>query len=107
MNEMPAAWVEPLKPWVAPLTRFNQFMVRQMEQWASLQMGSLKAYADLGVAQVRVALKVTDRSSLNEFADSQFAVLEPPGADEAVTVDIDQPLDRLVGAILRQLPAGP
>lgn len=39
--------------------------------------------------------------------DSQFAVLEPPGADEAVTVDIDQPLDRLVGAILRQLPAGP
>jgi phasin family protein len=65
MNEMPAAWVEPLKPWIAPLTRFNQFMVRQMEQWTSLQMGSLKAYADLGVAQVRVALKVTDRSSLN------------------------------------------
>lgn len=39
--------------------------------------------------------------------DSQFAVLEPPGPDEAVTIDIDQPLDRLVGAILRQLPAGP
>ena len=75
MNEMPAAWVEPLKPWIAPLTRFNQFMIGQMEQWASLQMGSLKAYADLGVAQVRVALKVTDRRSLNEFADSQFAVL--------------------------------
>ncbi|MVA69800.1 gluconokinase [Agrobacterium vitis] len=33
--------------------------------------------------------------------DSQFAALEPPGADEqAVTVDIDQPLDSLVAAIV-------
>lgn len=75
MNEMPAMWIDPLKPWVAPLTRFNQFMVGQMEQWAALQMGSLKAYVDLGVAQIRVALKVTDPHSLHEFADSQFAVL--------------------------------
>ncbi|MCO5760978.1 MAG: hypothetical protein NHG36_05640, partial [Chromatiaceae bacterium] len=33
------------------------------------------AYVDLGVAQVKVALKVTDPHSLHEFADSQFAVL--------------------------------
>ncbi|MVA60299.1 gluconokinase [Agrobacterium vitis] len=33
--------------------------------------------------------------------DSQFAALEPPLADEhAVTVDIDQPLDSLVAAIV-------
>lgn len=33
--------------------------------------------------------------------DSQFAALEPPGADErAITVDIDQPLDQVVAAIL-------
>lgn len=32
---------------------------------------------------------------------SQFAALEPPGADEqAITVDIDQPLDQVVAAIL-------
>ncbi len=30
---------------------------------------------DLGLAQVKVALKVTDPHSLHEFADSQFAVL--------------------------------
>jgi gluconokinase len=36
--------------------------------------------------------------------DSQFAALEPPGPDEAVTVDIDQPLDTLVEQILAQLP---
>jgi len=31
--------------------------------------------------------------------DSQFAALEPPGPDEALTVDIDQPLAVLVAAI--------
>jgi len=36
--------------------------------------------------------------------DSQFAALEPPGPDEdAVTVEIDQPLDRLVSDILHQM----
>ena len=36
--------------------------------------------------------------------DSQFATLEPPGPDEAaITVDIAQPLDRLVAEILRRL----
>ena len=37
---------------------------------------------------------------------SQFAALEPPGPDEqAVTVDIDQPLDRLVEDIVATLGA--
>lgn len=31
--------------------------------------------------------------------DSQIATLEPPGPDEALTVDIDQPLDGIVAAI--------
>ena len=36
--------------------------------------------------------------------DSQFATLQPPGPDEdAVTVDIDQPLDALVEEILRRI----
>ena len=35
--------------------------------------------------------------------DSQFAALEPPGADEALTVDIDQPLDALVAAVMADL----
>nr|WP_051074097.1 gluconokinase [Rhizobium freirei] len=36
--------------------------------------------------------------------DSQFAALEPPGADEeAITVDIDQPLDMVVAAIMTAL----
>lgn len=36
--------------------------------------------------------------------DSQFAALEPPGPDEqAISVDIDQPFDAVVAAILTQL----
>ena len=36
--------------------------------------------------------------------DSQFATLEPPGPDEAaITIDIDQPMERLVADVLRQL----
>ncbi|NUB45602.1 gluconokinase [Fertoebacter nigrum] len=32
--------------------------------------------------------------------DSQFAALEPPGPDEALRMDIDQPLDALVARIV-------
>jgi gluconokinase len=39
--------------------------------------------------------------------DSQFAALETPGPDEAITVDIDRPLSTLVDTILTQLEAIP
>lgn len=71
MKQMPTV----LEQWVAPWQRTNQFMVERMEQWAALQMESLKAYVDLGVAQIKVALKVNNPNSLQEFTDSQFAVL--------------------------------
>ena len=32
--------------------------------------------------------------------ESQFATLEPPGPDEAITADIDQPLSRLIAGLL-------
>ena len=71
MNEMVVLFGK----WVTPLRRTNQFLTERMEQWAAMQMDSLKAYVDLGVAQVKVALKVTDPHSLHDFTDSQFAVL--------------------------------
>lgn len=37
--------------------------------------------------------------------DSQFAALEPPGPDEAITVDIDQTLTAITDAILTALEA--
>ncbi|WP_137109656.1 gluconokinase [Rhodobacter sp. SY28-1] len=38
--------------------------------------------------------------------DSQFAALEAPGPDEAVTVDIDQSLAAIVEAVLAKLDGG-
>jgi gluconokinase len=35
--------------------------------------------------------------------DSQFAVLEPPGPDEAIVVSIDQPPDAIVAEVLAKL----
>jgi phasin family protein len=75
MNEMPARFSEPFGPWATALARINCFMVDQLEKAVTLQMNSLKAYVDLGIAQVKVVLKVTDPHSLHEFTDSQFAVL--------------------------------
>ena len=72
MNEMITALIG---QWGAPLQRTNRFVTDRLGQWATLQMDSLKAYVDLGVAQFKVALKVTDPHSLHEFTDSQFAVL--------------------------------
>ncbi|MDG4550318.1 MAG: phasin family protein [Candidatus Contendobacter sp.] len=71
MYQMPAL----MGKWVGPLQRTNQFVVQRVEQWTTLQMDSLKAYVDLGVAQCKVALKVTDPRGLHEFTDGQFAVL--------------------------------
>ena len=39
--------------------------------------------------------------------DSQFATLEPPGPDEAIGIDIDQSLTRLISQILPQLKGTP
>ncbi len=39
--------------------------------------------------------------------DSQFATLEPPGMDEALTVDIDQPLAAIVATITAHLKGTP
>ena len=64
-----------LAKWIAPLQRTNQFFAERVEQWTAMQMDGLKAYMDLGVAQCKVALKITDPHSLHEFTDSQFAVL--------------------------------
>jgi phasin family protein len=75
MNEMPAGLGQPLKPFIEPMTKFNQMTGSQIEKWVALSMDSLKAYMDLSMAQVKVILKVHDSKSLSEFADSQFAVL--------------------------------
>ena len=54
------------------------------------------------VIAARMALRQGHYMPLS-LLDSQFAALEPPTAEEAITVSIDQPLEALVADILRQL----
>jgi len=75
MNTTFTPFAEQFQSFLAPLTKANQFVVEQIEKLAALQLGSLKVYADLGLSQIKVALKVTDPHSVHEFLDSQFAVL--------------------------------
>lgn len=55
------------------------------------------------VIAARMALRHGHYMPLS-LLDSQFAALEPPAAEEAITVSIDQPLEAIVADILRQLP---
>jgi gluconokinase len=54
------------------------------------------------VIAARMALRQGHYMPLS-LLDSQFAALEVPGVEEAIAVSIDQPLDAIVGDILRQL----
>ncbi|MEY4778791.1 MAG: hypothetical protein RLZZ607_104, partial [Pseudomonadota bacterium] len=55
------------------------------------------------VIAARMALRQGHYMPLS-LLESQFAALEPPAAEEAITVSIDQPLEALIADILRQLP---
>lgn len=54
------------------------------------------------VIEARMAAR-TGHYMPTSLLDSQFAALEAPGPDEAVTVDIDQPLEAIVDAIAADL----
>lgn len=57
---------------------------------------------DRAVIAARMAAR-TGHYMPTTLLDSQFATLEPPGPDEAMTVDIDQPLTAILTTILDHL----
>lgn len=75
MSETPLAFIEQFRSFLAPLTKANQFLIERIEKLVTLQMDSVKVYTDLGLSQIKVALKATDSDSAHDFLDSQFAVL--------------------------------
>jgi gluconokinase len=64
------------------------------------------------LAGARAVIEARMRARAGHFMppallDSQFATLEPPGLDEAaITVDIDQPVEAVIDAILAGLQRG-
>jgi gluconokinase len=67
--------------------------------------GSLRFVHLTGSREVIAARMVVRRGHYmpSSLLDSQFAALEPPGPDEAVSVDIDQPLENIVETIVTRL----
>lgn len=57
---------------------------------------------DRAVIAARMAAR-TGHYMPTTLLDSQFATLEPPGRDEALTVDIDQPLPAILTTICEHL----
>ena len=51
----------------------------------------------------RVAARASSHFFSSSLVDSQFATLEPPGPDEAIRMDVDQSLTRLISQILAVL----
>lgn len=64
-------------------------------------------FVHLAGSRAVIAARMADRPGHFmplSLLDSQFATLEPPGADEAaLTVDVDQPLEAIVAAVLSDL----
>jgi gluconokinase len=68
--------------------------------------GGLVRFVHLTGAREVIAARMAARTGHympTTLLDSQFATLEVPGPEEALAVDIDQPLEALVGTILTQL----
>jgi gluconokinase len=69
--------------------------------------GGRVCFVHLAGSRSLIAARLAERSGHfmpASLLDSQFTTLEPPGPDEnAITVDIDQPLDSLVADILRRM----
>lgn len=57
---------------------------------------------DRAVIAARMAAR-TGHYMPTSLLDSQFATLEPPGPDEALTVGIDQEVDAIIATLLPQL----
>ena len=63
-----------LQPGVRLAVKARQEGVAQWESLVALQMNSLRAYVDLGLAQYRVAAQISSPQDLCEALDSQIAV---------------------------------
>jgi len=68
------AFSEQAKTMYAPLTKFNELMVQNMEKMTEFQLNTIKSYAELSIDQMKKAVEVKDVESLRTFSTSQVEV---------------------------------
>ena len=59
------AFAEQAKTMYAPLTKFNELMVENMEKMTEFQLNTIKSYAELSIDQMKKAVEVKDVESFN------------------------------------------
>ena len=78
----------------APVREFNQLAVKHMEQLVALNLESMKAYADLGVAQMKAASEINDLEGLRTLVGKQTEMVKQVGeklaADTRAVVELSK-----------------
>lgn len=61
---------------ISPVKEFNKLAVAKAEKLAYLQLASLQSYSELGIAQLKAALEVSDPDSLQVYVSKQSEFLK-------------------------------
>jgi len=61
---------------LAPSRKFNALLIDNLDKFTKFQLDSARAYADLGLEQLRAALQISDANSLQTFVSNQQKLVE-------------------------------
>ncbi len=59
----------------APLQRYNQAMIENMEKVAEYQLSTLKNYSDMGLNQLKMVAQIDEKADISEIGSRQIAWL--------------------------------
>ncbi|MBE0483806.1 MAG: phasin family protein [Bacterioplanes sp.] len=65
------AFTEQAKNMYAPMAKFNSLFVENMEKMTDFQLNAIKAYAEMGLDQMKKASEIKDADSVRTFTASQ------------------------------------
>lgn len=60
----------------APFFKFNKLAVATAEEFANIELASLRVYAEIGLGQLKAAVEVSDLESFKAFTNSQQAAVK-------------------------------
>ncbi|MEE4251269.1 MAG: phasin family protein [Alcanivoracaceae bacterium] len=59
----------------APLQRYNQTMIENMEKVTEYQLSALKNYSDMGLSQLKLVTQLDEKSDIADLGSRQIAWL--------------------------------
>ncbi len=103
-------YVAKLGTYTAPAVKANKLFVASLEKLVELQLAALHTYTDLGLAQLKAAVEVSDADSLKAYLRGQVetaSVVRQKLLDDAkalaeLSVGYKAEFDKLVGEAGRE-----